>query len=68
MGEGEERPSHDLCNKAQPPIWSVISEGHCVSLNLSLIECLKLCIVHPDGTYCLNHLLRAALAELAVVS
>jgi len=24
--------------------------------------------VHPDGAYCLNRLLRAALAELAVVS
>lgn len=31
------------------------------------MECLKLCIVHPTGTYCLSHLFSAALAELAVV-
>ena len=36
-----------------------MSAGHCTALNLSLIECLKLCIVHPSGTYCFNHLLSA---------
>ena len=45
----------------------MISAGHCTALNLSRIECLKLCIVHPTGTYCLSHLFSAALAELAAV-
>ena len=45
-----------------------MSDGHCTALNLSRIECLKLCIVHPTGTYCFNHLLSAALAELAAVA
>ena len=44
-----------------------MSAGHCTALNLSRIECLKLCIVHPIGTYCLSHLFNAALAELADV-
>ena len=44
-----------------------MSAGHWTALNLSRIECLKLCIVHPTGTYCLSHLFKAALVELAAV-
>ena len=45
----------------------MISAGHWTALSLSRIECLKLCIVHPSGTYCFSHLFKAALAELAAV-
>ena len=51
-----------------PPIWSIISLGHSTALNLFLIECLNECTTHPALTNGFNHLLSAALAELAFAS
>ena len=51
----------------QPPIWSIMSEGHWTALRRSLRECLKECMTHPSGTLGLSHLLMAADAELALV-
>ena len=44
-----------------------MSLGHSTARNLSRMECLKLCMVHPSGTCCCNHLFNAALAELVLV-
>ena len=52
---------------AQPPIWSIMSEGHSTALRRSLSECLKEWMTHPSGTLGLSHLLMAAEAELAFV-
>ena len=51
----------------QPPVWSIMSDGHWTALRRSLRECLKECMTHPSGTLGLSHLLIAAEAELALV-
>ena len=52
---------------AQPPIWSIMSEGHSTALRRSLSECLKEWMTPPRGTLGLSHLLMAAEGELALV-
>ena len=50
----------------QPPMASTMSEGHSTALRRSLRPWWKEWITHPSGSLGLSHLLRAALAELAL--
>jgi hypothetical protein len=47
----------------QPPMASMLSEGHSTALNLSLRLCLKLWITQPSGILGLSHLFKAALSD-----
>ena len=51
----------------QPPIASMMSDGHSTARSLSLIECLNEWITHPSGTLGFSHLFMAAEAELALL-
>ena len=51
----------------QPPIASMMSDGHSTARSLSLIECLNEWITHPSGTLGFSHLFIAAEAELALL-
>src|SRR6056300_228478 len=50
----------------QPPMASTMSEGHSMALRRSLRLWRKEWMTHPCGSRGLSHLLRAALAELAL--